>query len=299
MKIGIAATFGDSPYRDIEFLKSYAAGIEETGFNSLWAPEHVVFFPKYDSKYPYKADGKVPWKAEGKDRGGLYDPLLVLSVAACVTSRLRLGTTVLVVPERPALLAAKEIMTLDHISGGRFEFGAGLGWSAEEYAALGVTWERRGKRFDEYLEAMKVAWTEEFASYHGEFVNFDNVVLEPKPVTPGGPPILIGGNSKAALRRAAKLGDGWYGVWYGMEPLDPVLDDLHHHLEEAGRKPGEGFKVKVNVPMSADVTPEEVAWKIKESPRLGIDELVLGVPIRSKHLEKDIRFWADLVGVSG
>ncbi len=293
MKIGLATTFGDTPYRDIAFLKDYAVATEALGYHSLWAPEHIVFFPKYESDYPYESEGKVPWK----NKGGLYDPLLVLAVASQVTTRLQFGTTVLVVPERPALLTAKEVMTLDHITEGRLEFGAGLGWSAEEYGALGVSWEDRGARFDEYLDVIKLVWRQSPADFDGKFVKFKNVMVEPLPLTPGGPPILIGGNSKPALRRAVRIGDGWYGVWKGEMALEPVLNQLLENLEAAGRHRDDGFRIKVNVPLTANLPPDEVARKLEEAERLGIHEIVLGLPIRSRHFDHDMRFWADLTGI--
>ena len=293
MKIGIAAAFGDSPYRDPGYLRDFAILAEETGFNSLWFPEHVVFFPEYRSAYPYKESGKVPWG----QRTGLYDPLLACTVAAGVTKTLRFGTTVLVVPERPPLLLAKEIMTLDHICAGRFEFGAGLGWSSEEYAALGVPWEDRGKRFDEYLDVIKLVWSEQPADFHGQFVDFKDVILQPFPVTPGGPPMLIGGNSKPAMRRSVRLGDGWYGVWMGFDDLEPVIMQLHGFLEAGGRQPDDGFAIKLNLPLSPDLTEDELNRKVASARDLGIHEFVIQFPIRSKTLVKDMEYWADATGV--
>lgn len=297
MKIGLSAAFGDTPYRDFAFVRNFAVGAEELGFNSLWAPEHIVFFGSYKTSYPYSAQGKTPWRSD-RDPAA-YDPLLVIAAAASVTTTLRFGTTVLVVPERPALLTAKEIMTLDHLTGGRFEFGAGLGWSAEEYAALGVSWESRGKRFDEYLDAIKLLWATGRATYHGEFLNFDDAILKPLPVTKGGPPMIIGGNSAPAMRRAVRVGDGWYGVWMGFDQLEPVLQDLYRCLEAANRKPDDGFLIKLNFPIRPDVSEKEVLWKVSEARRLGIHEFVLELPIRSRHLESDLRYWADLLEVKG
>jgi len=294
MQIGMAAAFGDSPYRDISFLKDYAQTAEAVGFNSLWFPEHIVFFRKYDSDYPYKPDGDFPWG----ERTGLYDPLLACAVAAGATTTLCFGTTVLVVPERPALLAAKELMTLDHITGGRFEFGAGLGWSEEEYAALGVTWARRGKRFDEYLDAMKLVWAESPASYKGEFVEFENVLLDPKPLTPGGPPLLIGGNSLPALRRAARIGAGWYGVWMGQDDIEPVIGQLHECLAEAGRAQGDKFSVKLTMPLPPDATMDFVREKAETLRRFGVDEFVPSLPITSRNTAAQMDDWAEALGLA-
>lgn len=286
--------FGNTPNRGAAFVRDFAIAAEETGFHSLWAPEHVVFFGSYRTAYPYRADGRTPWP-EGHDPG-VFDPLLVIAAASSVTARLRFGTTVLIVPERPALLTAKEIMTLDHLTAGRFEFGAGLGWSKEEYLALGVTWERRGQRFDEYLQAIKAAWTQQRASFQGEFVSFDDVILRPLPLTAGGPPVLIGGNSVAAMKRAALFGDGWYGVWSGFDSLEPKLEELRQELGHAGRDPT-GFLIKMNFPMGPDTHPDEVLQKVLEGRRLGLSELVLELPIRARALEQDMQSWADRLGV--
>jgi len=295
MKLGIAAAFGDSPLRDIGFLKAYALAAEQTGFNSLWLPEHVVFFAKYDADYPYKKSGETPWG----DRVGLYDPLLLAAVAATVTTRLRFGTTVLIVPQRPALLTAKEIMTLDHIAGGRFEFGVGLGWSPEEYAALGVGWESRGQRFDEYLDAIRVAWTAEIAEYHGRFVNFEKVLLRPYPVTPGGPPILVGGNSAAAIRRALRAGDGWYGVFTETSEIRPLLDQLREALAAGGAPRARPFQVKLCMPSALAAPRDAVLRAVEDLRSLDVAEFVLHLPVRSKTLESDMRGWASDLGITG
>ncbi len=295
MKVGIAASFGDSPLRDIGFLKEFAQAAETSGFNSLWAPEHIVFFNHYSDSYPHSPSGDNPWR----NRFGLYDPLLVCTVAACVTTRLRLGTTVLIVPERPALLTAKEVMTLDHVAGGRFEFGVGLGWSSQEYAALGVPWKGRGRRFDEYLDAIRVAWSGETAEFHGEFVDFEDVVLQPRPLTNGGPPILVGGNSEFAMRRAAQRGDGWFGVWTPHDDAESLLARLQAALEKSGRGRRERFLVKLNVPFSPDNSDDQVFAMIQRAASLGLDELVVQAPIRSKHLAGDMRRWSAAVGLNG
>lgn len=293
MHIGIAAAFGDSPLRDIGFLRNYALATEQLGFQSLWFPEHVVFFQRYDSQYPHKKSGETPWK----ERVGLYDPLLICAVAATVTTHLRFGTTVLIVPERPALLTAKAVMTLDHITQGRFEFGAGLGWSAEEYAALGIPWENRAQRFDEYLDAIRIAWTAEVAEYHGEIVDFRDVLLQPFPVTPGGPPILIGGNSKPAIRRAVRVGDGWYGVYSTLGELQASIDSIKEQLSADARPRNRPFLFKVCMPSALTVTRDEVLQAVDHARSVGLDEIVLHLPIRSKTMEADMRGWARDLGI--
>lgn len=296
MKIALSAMFGTSPYRGMPFVRDYAVLAEELGFSALWAPEHIVFFADYEPVYPYTKDGKPPWKPAKTPE--IFDPLLVIAAAAAVTTTLRFGTTVLVVPERPPLLTAKEVMTLDHLTDGRFDFGVGLGWSAEEYRAMGVTWEKRGKRLDEYLDVIKLAWTEERVSYDGEFISISDAILKPFPLTPGGPPILVGGNSQAAIRRAVRIGDGWYGVWRGFDDLEKKIAEIRNCLDEAGRSIDDGFQIKLNFPMGPDVAPEDVKSRAREAARCGIREFVLELPIRSRHMDADMRYWADLLEVA-
>ena len=288
MKIGITGTFGGSPKRDIGFLKDFAIVAEEVGFDCLYAPEHVVFFARYDSKYPYTPDGNPSFPPNI----GLYDPLFVCAVASMVTTRLRTATSVLILPERPALLTAKEVMTLDHISGGRFDLGIGIGWSSEEFAALGIPWERRGKRADDYVEAIRAAWANDIAAHHGEFVEFDNAILRPAPVN-GTVPIIVGGDSPAAMRRAARLGDGWYGWWAGVE-LEPHLAQLRAIMAEEGREQGPGWSLRVGLPIGSE-TPDEVATKAAEAHALGVDEFVVGAGIPSRDFDMHLRRWAEAV----
>ena len=194
MRIGMASYFGTTPRRDFSFVRDFSVCTEELGCATMYAPEHVVFFPSYTSKYPYSADGKPNW---GPDAGA-YDPLFVCAAAALATTTMRVATSVLILPERPALLVAKEVMTLDHLSGGRFDLGLGIGWSSEEYAALGVPFERRGRRADEYLEAIRAAWTQERASYNGECGACDDGGVGPRPV---------GGTGACADRWTGRLVD--------------------------------------------------------------------------------------------
>ena len=172
MHVSIAGFFGNSPRRDLSFARDFAQTIEGLNFRTLSLPEHVVFFPTYESDYPYTDDGEPNW---GPDTG-IFDPLFVAQALAHVTTRLRFVTGVLILTQRPALLTAKEVLTLDHFTEGRFELGVGSGWSWEEYSALGVDFAKRGRRLDEYIEALRVAWTDERATYRGEFVHFENEV---------------------------------------------------------------------------------------------------------------------------
>lgn len=292
MKIGLALAFGNSQRRDIGFLKATAQTMEAVGFDSLWLPEHVVFMDasEYESKYPYSEDGTPPWGQEM----GIFDPLLMVACAAQVTTTLRFATSVLILPQRPALLTAKEVMTLDHVAQGRFEFGVGGGWSKEEYEALGVSFAKRGKRFNEYIKAIRAAWTGEKVSFDGEFVSFENVIMLPKPYTPGGPPLLIGGDSEAAMRRAATLGDGWYGWWANYE-LEPQLDKLRAILAEEGRDKDPDFRLNIGTPDPG--TPDEFHKKLDFVRGQGIKEFVFHAPISSKSMERDLELWAGAAGL--
>ncbi len=287
MDIGLNFAFGGNPRHDQALLKSLVQTLDALGYASLWMPEHVVAFPteRYQSKYPYSADGAVPWRGDLS----LHDPLFVAAAAAQHSERLRFGSGIVILPQRPPLLTAKELMTLDHLSAGRFEFGVGAGWSSEEYAALGVDFARRGARFDDYLRALRAAWGVQPASYEGEFISFEDVVLLPEPFTPGGPKLLIGGSSPAALRRAARLGDGWFGHW--PEGANPAaeLHALHECLDAADRKAGD-FLIKGSLVHGGD--PEALRARLDELAALGVKETVLVVPVRTRSMEADLELWA-------
>src|SRR4051812_9863847 len=209
MKIGVAESFGVSPARDLTYIQEFSTKAEALGFDSLWVPEHIVFFDRYESRYPYNESGVL---ALGQNPA-IFDPIPTLTAAAIATTTLQVGTSIMLIGERNPLITAREVATVDQFSGGRFLFGVGVGWSWEEYAALGVGWERRGQRCDEYIEVMKLLWTTERTSFNGEFCSFENVAAYPKPASSPHPPVLVGGNTPPALRRAARLGEGWFG-WH-------------------------------------------------------------------------------------
>jgi probable F420-dependent oxidoreductase len=206
MRVGLHA-LGIGTGARPEVIRAVAAAAEAGGFATLWSGEHVVLVDRPRSRYPYSADGKIAVPA-GAD---WLDPLLGLSFAAAVTSRIGLATGVLLLPEHNPVLAAKQAATLDVLSGGRFTLGVGIGWSAEEFSALGVPFARRGQRTAEYVAAMRTLWAEDVASFSGEFTRFESVRVNPKPVRRGRIPVVVGGNSDAALGRVAAFGDGWYG----------------------------------------------------------------------------------------
>ncbi|MFF8731669.1 LLM class F420-dependent oxidoreductase [Streptomyces sp. NPDC015171] len=190
-----------------EVIRAVATAAESHGFARLWCGEHVVLVDAPASRYPYSEDGRIAVPADAD----WLDPLLTLSFAAAATSRIELATGVLLLPEHNPVVVAKQAATLDVLSAGRFALGVGVGWSAEEFTALGVPFAGRGRRTEEYLAAMRTLWTDDPASFAGEFTRFDGIRVNPKPLHGGRLPVVFGGNSDAALRRAVTLADGWYG----------------------------------------------------------------------------------------
>ncbi|NGO12554.1 LLM class F420-dependent oxidoreductase [Streptomyces sp. HC44] len=233
MDVGIILLFDGQPGNTLADAGETARRIESMGFAHLWLPDHIVLFERYAPNYPYSSDGLPPLGP----RQGWYDPLFGLAAAAGTTTRLRLGTNVLILPQRNPLLLAKQIVALDHLSAGRVDVGVGLGWSPEEYAALGVPYERRGARADEYIAAMTRIWKDELAAYEGEFISFSDVVALPKPVQQPRPPVLVGGQSPPALRRAARHGDGWISWMLPAEEISPTVGRLENACAAVGRDP--------------------------------------------------------------
>ena len=246
-----------------EVIDAVAAAAEEAGFATLWSGEHVVMVDDPASRYPYADDGRIAVPAEAD----WLDPLIGLSFAAAATRTIALATGVLLLPEHNPVLVAKQAASLDVLSGGRLTLGVGVGWSREEFEALGVPFARRGARTAEYVAAMRTLWRDDVASFDGEFVAFDAIRVNPRPVRDRRIPVVVGGNSDAALQRAAAWGDGWYG--FNVEGIDAVRDRvglLHELCGEAGRDPS---ALRVAVALSQPADREELA-------AAGVDELVLG-----------------------
>ena len=231
MKIGLF-TLGIGASANPDVIRDAAVAAERTGFGTVWAPEHVVLFDRHDSKYPYSDTGKFPLDASAD----WLDPFITLSFAAAVTSKVRLATGICLVPEHNPMVLTKVIASLDHLAKGRFALGVGIGWNSEEFAAIGVPWERRAQRTREYIEVMRKLWGAGTASHHGEFVNFDNAGSFPKPRQGAKLPIIFGGESNPALRRVAEYGDGWFG--FNLDPVEAKerIGKLEELLKKNGRK---------------------------------------------------------------
>ncbi|HLH83830.1 MAG TPA: LLM class F420-dependent oxidoreductase, partial [Trebonia sp.] len=234
MRVGLHALgIGDGARPEI--IRAVAAAAEARGFATLWSGEHVVLVDSPASRYPYSADGRIAVPA-GAD---WLDPLLALSFAAAVTSRIGLATGVLLLPEHNPVVVAKQAATLDVLSGGRFTLGIGIGWSADEFAALGVPFARRGRRTAEYVAAMRALWSDDVASFDGEFTRFSAIRVNPRPVRGRRIPIVMGGNSDAALDRAAAFADGWYGFNLPAAAVAGRVGTLAALCARRGRAPGE------------------------------------------------------------
>ena len=231
MEVGLFS-IGMGRTADPDIIAQIARKADELGFASLWAPEHVVLFEPeaYTSRYPYNDTGKIAIA-----EADLLDPFTALSFAAAHTSRIKLGTGICLVPQRNPLITAKVVASLDRLSKGRFLFGVGIGWLKEEFQALGISPERRAQRTCEYLEAMRVLWSQDSASFEGEFCAFPAVQSFPKPVQQPHPPIVFGGNADPALRRAVQAGDGWFGFNLSPQEAAPLVQRLRQFAEAAGR----------------------------------------------------------------
>jgi probable F420-dependent oxidoreductase len=241
-----------SPMTTPGLLGALAAGAEEREIATVWVGEHVVLFERYASRYPYAEDGRIP----APSGTGLLEPMVTLSYLAARTTTVRLGTAMLLLPQRNPVYVAKDVSSLDWLSGGRVDLGVGVGWLKEEFDALNVPWERRGKRTDEYLEVLRTLWCDPTSSFHGEFYDLPECEMYPKPVQQPHPPVHIGGETPAALRRAAWLGQGWHTFNRSPEELATGLAELDRHLEEAGRSRDE---LRVTVcPYFNQLTPEGV-----------------------------------------
>jgi probable F420-dependent oxidoreductase len=232
MQVGYFAV-GIGPTVDPKRIRTISTTAERLGFATIWAPEHVVLLEQYASKYPYSS-GQFPAPVDTP----IADPFTTLAYAAAYTSRIRLGTGICLVPEHNPLVLAKTAATLDRLSGARFILGAGVGWLAEEFQALGISFDRRAQRTREYIDVMRKLWTEPRSSHQGEFVNFSNVLSYPKPVG-NGVPVWFGGESGPALRRVAQYGDGWLGFNLLPDQAAEKIRRIEELLRTNGRKRSE------------------------------------------------------------
>lgn len=271
MKISIAMAFNEST--EPGFIKDAVQLAEAKGVHGIWVPEHVLFFPDYASTYPYSESGRMPGDPEG-----LLDPFTALTFIAAHTQRVRLGTGICLVPQRQPVYTAKMVADVDYLSGGRVDFGVGIGWLKEEFQNLGMDFASRGARTEEYLLAMKALWSEGISEFKGQTLNLEPCHFNPKPVQRPHPPIIFGGESDAAMRRVARLGDGWYGYDLTPEDLARRLNSLDAGLASTGR---DRSQIQVIVGPNRHPVTEQTLY---EYSAVGADQVV--VPMFASNLAK-------------
>ena len=233
MKFGILPPYRTGVTADPDWMVAFARRAELVGFESIYVVEHVVVPAGYAQRYPYSETGRMPLP----DACPIPDPLELLAFIAAITDEIVLATGILVLPEHNALILAKRLATLDALSKGRMRLGVGVGWMREELEAVGVDFDSRGRRTDELIDALRTVWSSDEASYKGEFFSFDRAISKPAPVQEAGIPIHIGGHSKAAARRAGRVGDGFQPLGLDGDLLAERLDLMRTTAEEAGRDP--------------------------------------------------------------
>jgi probable F420-dependent oxidoreductase len=256
---------------------SLATAAEAAGFDSLWTFEHVVVPLQYQSRYPYSPSGTAP----GLENAAMSDPLVWLAYVAAGTTTIALGTGVLILPLRNPVVLAKEVASLDALSGGRVRLGVGVGWLEEEYHAVGVPFTRRGARVDDSIAAMRALWNSDDASHHSEFTSFSNVRARPRPAG-GAVHVAIGGHSETAARRAGRLGDGWFaaidaasiaalGLPGALERFVGLIEVMRRTAEDHVRDPD-----AIEVSLLTGLVPPTDAVERLEA--YGVHRMVLFVP---------------------
>ena len=232
MEFDVIAPVGSGRTADPQWMVALAQHVEACGFGSLVVVEHPVMFAEYSSQYPYAPSGRVELAADCP----VPDPLELLAFIAGATTTLGLATGVLVLPDHHPVVLAKRIATLDALSRGRFRLCVGMGWMREEVEACGADFESRGRRADEQIEVLRALWTGEPTSYAGEFFAFEHAVCRPAPGARS-VPIHVGGHTKAAARRAGRLGDGLQPLGVAGDELQLLRSEMARSAERAGRDP--------------------------------------------------------------
>ena len=264
MKVGCHMAFSERTSPD--YIRRAGQIVEELGFHSLWVPEHVLFFPRYESRYPYSDDGKLRG-----DPKSLMDPFSALTFIAACTQTIRLGTGICLVPQRNPVYTARQVSDLDYLSGGRFDFGIGIGWLKEEFEALDVPWANRAGRTMECIEVMKTLWCDDISSHQGERFHIEAAYQNPKPVQQPHPPLIFGGESDAALERVAAVGQGWFGFNLTPGELDERMRKLDALLAAKGRSLSD---IEVYVTPAGEATNVD---DIKALVSLGVQQVILSV----------------------
>jgi probable F420-dependent oxidoreductase len=262
MKFGIGLFWGGM---EPEMLADVARRADELGYDAVFIWEHLVYPEEIRSRYPYSPDGTAPF-ADSRT----LDPWVVMGHIAAVTSRIRLGTNIYILPLRNPFVTARAVLTVDALSKGRVMLGAAVGWLKEEFDLVGEDFHNRGPRTDELVQVLKVLWTQEKPEFHGRFYDFGPVRFDPKPVQKPHPPIIFGGETDLAMRRAARLGDGWIsaGAIETAETARQKIEKLRALRREASRE-GEPF----DVTMLAGPVPDPVT--VRRLEEVGVTRLLV------------------------
>jgi probable F420-dependent oxidoreductase len=250
---------GSGALADPDAVAEIAEAAESLGFESIWIGEHPVLIDPHVPPSPLPSDSE------------LMDPIPVLAYAAARTTRIKLGSGVLILPLRNPVILAKELASLDVLSRGRLVVGIGVGYVPGEYDAIGVPFHTRGRRADEWIDTLRTLWRDDRPELRGEFASFGGIQCRPRPFQPGGPPILASGMSTAARRRAVARGDGWYGFFQDLDATRVAIDELDHLADEVDRPAGLGRLEITITPVPGPIDADTV----RRYEDLGVDRLVL------------------------
>lgn len=265
-------------------VATLARGIEQIGYDEIDLLEHVT------------VGHPTPDRPAGHAEPNILEPLVTLGMIAGVTSRIGLGTEVLILPQRQPALVAKQVSTLDVLSGGRVRLGLGVGWQESEYESLGVPFRERGRRMDESIQLLRAYWTEASVTFDGTYFQAEAMGMDPKPRQPGGPPLWIGGDSNAALRRVGKLGDGWMALMDSdvtAESAREKISTIRSAAEEAGRDPATiGFQVRLSDPTDLDNIPR----RIEHFRELGFTWVTISMPFLEQSGFDSVEAQLDILG---
>lgn len=269
MKIGLIPVNVGVP--NVEAMIGMAQLAEGLGFESVWTFEHAIVPNDYQSKYPYSPDGKMGTSPETN----FVDPLIALTAVAVATKTLRLGTGVNILSQANPLYVAKQAASLDFVSNGRFELGVGIGWLKEEFVAAGTPFEKRGARFDDYVQAMRKVWTGDTVEHQSEFIDWSGFKSNPTPVQ-NPLPVVIGGTKGKAFERTARHGNGWFAPTASPEQLAPMLDQLDQACKDEGRDRSEIEVTAMWFPNPSDLDV------VKRYEDMGVGRLVVPLPALGK-----------------
>ena len=271
-------------YVDPHQAVALAEAGEDAGFESIWTVEHTVIPAGYHSKYPYAETGKM---AGGQDDIPLPDPLIWMAYVAPATHTIKLATGIFILPQHNPVVAAKQIATLDHMSGGRVLLGIGVGWLEEEFNVLNAPFAERGARTDEYIHAMRELWGADKPSFDGKFVKFKDTYCRPQPKNKS-VPIIVGGHSEAAARRAGRLGDGFFPA---RDAPAELIALARKEAEKAGRDPVK-LEITASLPPDLDRIPALAQLGVTRllvpvTPMAGLKQLIKG--------PEDVGKWKDII----